>query len=173
MPRLMGWRTRVGSLANGQYRVGVAWHVKWVKVVVVTEDEVLLIPVLRWWVVGIKKLRWVVWGLHVLSTHAQYTVGMGTVLIFDTPWHTTYPCCGITGTHRFIVVRLSLFFYVLNYFFDHLLPLFFTVSHCDRTKYGCASHALSLSLLPHCRWVQLTKVTINFFYRYIETKIER
>ena len=55
------------------------------KVVVVTEDEVLLIPVLRWWVVGIKKLRWVVWGLHVLSTHAQYTVGMGTVLIFDTP----------------------------------------------------------------------------------------
>ena len=46
--------------------------------------------------------------------------GTGTVSIFSTPRHTAYPCRGITGIHGFTIVRLSLFFSVLNYFLNHL-----------------------------------------------------
>ena len=46
--------------------------------------------------------------------------------------------------HGYIVVKLSLFFNVLYYFFD--LFFSFTTSHCDGTKYGSVSRAHSLSL---------------------------
>ena len=41
------------------------------------------------------------------------SMGMGRVLDFGTPQHTTYPYCGVTGIHRYIANVFILFIYII------------------------------------------------------------
>ena len=81
---------------------------------------------------------------HIPKNHSELgfktgNTGTGMVLIFSTPWHTAYQCRGIIGTHGFMVVRLSLFFFWFELLFKLFKSLFFPMSHCDRTNYSCVS----------------------------------
>ena len=75
--------------------------------------------------------------------------GTGTVVDFDTPWHTAYPCCGIMGIHGYITVECE-FFFIFFLIFNHLFFSEFILSHCDTTKFGSRPH-VHLCLLPHSR----------------------
>ena len=42
--------------------------------------------------------------------------GMGTVINFDTPWHTAYLCHGITGINGYITTECELFLLFFSHF---------------------------------------------------------
>jgi len=52
-------------------------------------------------------------------------MGTGTLWVFGTLHHTAYPCCGVAGTHRFIVISLSSNF---SHFKLHFVSLFIIIS---------------------------------------------
>ena len=63
------------------------------------------------------------------------SVGMSTVVDFGTLWHATYLYHGITGTYRYITIRVSLIFPVLKlvfFLFYHFFLSKFMVSHMTK-----------------------------------------
>jgi hypothetical protein len=92
---------------------------------------------------------------------------VGTVLDFDTPPHTAYPCRGVVGIDGFILVGLYLLFLFQNKFFSFFLIFFRSVipAHGDRTQYGYAIEPSDIlaftTTTTQCTVSETTKLTIH------------
>ena len=104
----------------------------------------------------------------------------GTILDFNTPRHTTYPCRGVAGIHRYIVVVLSLLSLFLTNCLLFLIALGFMFSHCFTGVLTIHSDllrqlhsAFSTSLL-HCLWTYLGylfQLSVRFFMVWLACKL--
>ena len=56
--------------------------------------------------------------MGIPSVSKMGTVGMGMVLDFGTPWHTTYPYCGVAGTHGLNISEVKFFSSNFSHFFS-------------------------------------------------------